>query len=80
MGYMALLRNLRNVDEAGVGDDVAAEVCARPADPGELARSRQFPSRFLAAYEQAPSLRWLRRWTGPCSRRWRTCRHCGAGR
>jgi hypothetical protein len=58
MRYMALLRNLRNFDEAGVGDDVAAEVCARLADPGEVARSRQFPFRFLAAYEQAPSLRW----------------------
>jgi hypothetical protein len=58
MGYMALLRNLRNFDEAGVGDDVAARVCARLADPAEVARSRQFPFRFLAAYEQAPSLRW----------------------
>jgi hypothetical protein len=58
MGYMALLRNLRNFDEAGVGDDVAAEICARLADPAEVARSRQFPYRFLAAYEQAPSLRW----------------------
>ncbi|GAB1693631.1 TROVE domain-containing protein [Krasilnikovia sp. M28-CT-15] len=58
MGYMALLRNLRNFDEAGVGDDVAERVCARLADPAEVARSRQFPFRFLAAYEQAPSLRW----------------------
>lgn len=58
MGYMALLRNLRNFDEAGVGDDVAERICARFTDPGEMARSRQFPYRFLAAYEQAPSLRW----------------------
>ncbi len=58
MGYMALLRNLRNFDEAGVGDDAAERVCARLADPAEVARSRQFPFRFLAAYEQAPSLRW----------------------
>ncbi|MCA2214196.1 TROVE domain-containing protein [Jidongwangia harbinensis] len=58
MGYMALLRNLRNFDQAGVGDDVAAQVCARLADPAQVARSRQFPFRFLAAYEQAPSLRW----------------------
>jgi hypothetical protein len=58
MGYMALLRNLRNFDEAGVGDDVAARVCARLSDPAEVARSRQFPFRFLSAYEQAPSLRW----------------------
>ncbi len=58
MGYMALLRNLRNFDEAGVGDDVASLVCARFTDPGEMARARQFPYRFLAAYENAPSLRW----------------------
>ncbi len=60
MGYMALLRNLRNFDEAGVSDEVADRVCARLADPAEVARSRQFPFRFLAAYEQAPSLRWGR--------------------
>jgi TROVE domain len=58
MGFMALLRNLRNFDEAGVGDDVAALIGARFADPGEVARSRQFPYRFLAAYENALSLRW----------------------
>lgn len=58
MGIMALLRNLRNFDEAGVSDEVAAGVCARFTDPQEIARSRQFPYRFLAAYEAAPSLRW----------------------
>ncbi|GAA4679095.1 TROVE domain-containing protein [Nocardioides nanhaiensis] len=58
MGYMALLRNLRNLDEAGVSDDVAAAVAARLADPGEVATSRQLPLRFLAAHRTAPSLRW----------------------
>jgi hypothetical protein len=58
MGYMALLRNLRNFDEAGVGDHLAAWVAAKLADPAEVARSRQLPFRFLAAYQQAPSLRW----------------------
>lgn len=58
MGYMALLRNLRNFDEAGVPDAVADQVAARLADPEQVARSRQFPFRFLAAYENAPSLRW----------------------
>jgi hypothetical protein len=58
MGFMALLRNLRNFDEAGVSDEVAQKVAARLADPAQVARSRQFPFRFLAAYEQAPSLRW----------------------
>ncbi|GAB4008441.1 TROVE domain-containing protein [Nocardioides ultimimeridianus] len=58
MGYMALLRNLRNFDEAGVSDEVAVRVAARLADPGEVSRSRQLPLRFLAAYRTAPSLRW----------------------
>jgi hypothetical protein len=58
MGYMALLRNLRNFDEAGVPDEVAATVAARLADPDQVARSRQLPMRFLSAYRAAPSLRW----------------------
>ncbi|MFF8928376.1 TROVE domain-containing protein [Streptomyces longwoodensis] len=58
MGAMALVRNLRNFDEAGVGDEVAARVAARISDPEQVARSRQFPFRYLAAYRHAPSLRW----------------------
>lgn len=58
MGYMALLRNLRNFDQAGVPDSVAMNVGAKLADPGEVARSRQFPFRFLSAYNAVPSLRW----------------------
>jgi TROVE domain len=58
MGYMALLRNLRNFDEAGVPDTVAAGVAAKLADPEQVASSRQLPFRFLSAYRAAPSLRW----------------------
>ncbi|MEV6767283.1 TROVE domain-containing protein [Nocardia sp. NPDC051030] len=58
MGYMAVLRNLRNFDEAGVSDEVAAEVAARLADPAQVAASKQLPMRFLSAYRAAPSLRW----------------------
>ncbi|MDN3021101.1 TROVE domain-containing protein [Streptomyces sp. S.PB5] len=58
MGAMALVRNLRNFDQAGVSDEVAAQVAARISDPAEVARSRQFPFRYLAAYRHAPSLRW----------------------
>lgn len=58
MGAMALVRNLRNFDEAGVGDEVAAGVAARISDPAAVAASRQFPFRYLAAYQHAPSLRW----------------------
>ncbi|CAL9413161.1 hypothetical protein SUDANB108_01702 [Streptomyces sp. enrichment culture] len=58
MGTMALVRNLRNFDEAGVSDEVAERVAARISDPAEVARSRQFPFRYLAAHRHAPSLRW----------------------
>jgi hypothetical protein len=58
MGTMALLRNLRNFDEAGVSDEVAAGVAAKISDPEVVARGRQFPFRYLAAYQHAPSLRW----------------------
>lgn len=58
MGYMALLRNLRNFDEAGVPDGVAHDVMARLTNPDRVARSRQFPFRFLSAYKALGSLRW----------------------
>ncbi|MGI8330168.1 TROVE domain-containing protein [Actinomadura scrupuli] len=58
MGYLALLRNLRNFDRAGVGDEVAETVARRLADPEQVARSRVLPMRFLSAYRAAPSLRW----------------------
>ncbi|MGX1884050.1 TROVE domain-containing protein [Streptomyces sp. NPDC055287] len=58
MGVMALLRNLRNFDQAGVSDEVAARVAARISDPEAVAKARQFPFRYLAAYQHAPSLRW----------------------
>lgn len=58
MGYMALLRNLRNFDQADISDSVKDAVCARLQDPDEVARSRQFPYRFLSAYKEAPSLAW----------------------
>lgn len=58
MGLFALLRNLRNFDQAGVPDTLAAEVAARLADPEQISRSRILPFRFLSAHRAAPSLRW----------------------
>ncbi|MDX3549525.1 TROVE domain-containing protein [Streptomyces europaeiscabiei] len=58
MGVMALARNLRNFDETGVSDTVAAQICSRFADPEQVAKSRMFPFRWWAAYKHAPSLRW----------------------
>jgi TROVE domain len=58
LGYMALIRNLRNLDEAGISDADAARLAERIADPEQVRRSRQLPFRFLSAYLNAPSLRW----------------------
>jgi TROVE domain len=58
MGLFALLRNLRNFDQAGVSDALAATVAARLADPELISRSRILPFRYLSAYRAAPSLRW----------------------
>lgn len=51
MGYMALLRNVRNMDEEGVSKDVMAKVYERLADTEEVAKSKQLPFRFVNAYE-----------------------------
>lgn len=58
MGYMALLRNLRNFDQADVSDEVAQQVIERLTDPEQVRQSRQLPMRFLSAYNAAPSDRW----------------------
>lgn len=58
MGYMALLRNLRNFDEAGMSEPAAAKIAARLINPVEVERSRQLPFRFLSAYLNAPGDRW----------------------
>jgi len=58
MGYMALLRNLRNFDEAKVSDEVKAQVVAKLSDPEQVARSRQLPLRFYSAWNHARGLSW----------------------
>lgn len=58
MGYMALLRNLRNFDQAGVSDEMKAYVAAKLSDPEEVARSMQFPYRFLTAHKQLEGYEW----------------------
>jgi TROVE domain len=57
MGYMALLRNLRNFEQAGVRD--VQQICDRISDPAQVARSRQFPFRFLSAHLNTGGAQWL---------------------
>jgi hypothetical protein len=52
LGYMALLRNLRNIQEAGVSYAHFQKVCATLADPAQVAKAKQFPFRYLAAYRE----------------------------
>ena len=56
MGYMALLRNLRNFEAAGVSAEVLAQVAAKLADPAEVAESRQLPFRFWSAWKHSGTL------------------------
>jgi hypothetical protein len=58
MGYMALLRNLRNFQEAGISGEMTAYVVNKLSDPEEVARSRQLPYRFLSAYLEATAVQW----------------------
>jgi hypothetical protein len=48
MGYMALLRNLRNFLKHGVDLDAIID---RLTDPEQVRRSKQFPYRFYSAYK-----------------------------
>ena len=57
MGYMALLRNLRNFEEAGVRAVILDGVAARLADPDRVDRSRQLPIRFYSAWAASDSVR-----------------------
>ena len=57
LGYMALLRNLRNIIEAEVSDTHMRKVCNRLRDPIEVGKSKQLPFRFLAAYREVMLLK-----------------------
>jgi TROVE domain len=59
MGYMAILRNLRNFDDAGLPDSLANKITTRIASAEEVSRSGMFPFQFLSAYLNTPgSFRW----------------------
>lgn len=59
MGYMAVLRNLRNFDQAGIRPSLRDKIRQRLADPQEVASCRQFPFRFLVAHLNTRSVHWL---------------------
>jgi hypothetical protein len=56
MGYMALLRNLRNFEQAGIGREARQRVIDHLTNEEAVAKSRQFLYRFLSAFENVESL------------------------
>lgn len=52
LGYMALLRNLRNFVESGVSFQHLKKVCETLSSPEKVAKAKQFPFRYLAAYRE----------------------------
>ncbi|MBW3575799.1 MAG: TROVE domain-containing protein [Actinobacteria bacterium] len=60
MGVMALLRNLRNFDQAGISESAIEAVIAKITDADEVAKARLFPYQVWAAYKNAPSDSWKR--------------------
>lgn len=53
--YMATLRNLRNILQAGVSDEHLSKVINYIKDPESVHRSKQFPFRFYSAYKELQS-------------------------
>ena len=60
MGVMALVRNLRNFDEAAIPEATVDAVLAKITDPDEVAKARLFPYQVWSAYKHAPSDNWKR--------------------
>ncbi len=52
IGYMALLRNMRNIVEANVSFDHILKLAAQISDAEQVKRSKQLPFRFLSAYRE----------------------------
>jgi hypothetical protein len=52
LGYMALLRNLKNILNTGVSGKRISHVCETLASEDRVLESKQLPFRFLAAYRE----------------------------
>lgn len=56
LGYMALMRNLRNILQAGVGATYIEKVAQQLSNPEAVRRSKQLPFRYLSAYRELEKL------------------------
>lgn len=52
LGYMTMLRNLRNMSDLCIDGETKARVCRRLSHADEVRKSKQLPFRFLSAYMQ----------------------------
>ena len=52
LGYMALMRNLRNMLQVDISFDDLQVVCDRLSDAAQVAKSKQLPFRYLSAYRE----------------------------
>ena len=52
LGYMALMRNLRNILQANVSLLEMQKVASRLSDAAQVAKSKQLPFRYLLAYRE----------------------------
>ena len=57
IGYMALLRNLRNILESGVSFSHIQWVCETLSAKQKILQSKQLPFRFLAAYRELSKIK-----------------------
>ncbi|XZF14539.1 TROVE domain-containing protein [Chitinophagaceae bacterium MMS25-I14] len=57
MGYMATLRNLRNILEANVSSKHIKKVCGYLSDAQAVQKSKQLPFRFLAAFRELKDIK-----------------------
>jgi 60 kDa SS-A/Ro ribonucleoprotein len=56
LGYMAMLRNLRNMLEANISNAALDAVCSYLSNAAAVAKSKQLPFRFLSAYRELQSV------------------------
>lgn len=57
LGYMALLRNLRNILECDVSKEHILAICEYLTNKTAVSNSRQLPFRFLAAYRELKAIK-----------------------
>ena len=60
MRVMALVRNLRNFDQAGISEEAVDVVTSRLTDPDEVRKAKLFPYQVWSAYNAAESDNWKR--------------------